>query len=176
MSIMRIQDVEFGAELEPFEPDTSLDRVRAFAHAVGWGAGARFDDHEKARQEGLPGALVPGIMSMGFITSMIHNWSSMARVERIDTVFRATLLADQPCTLCAVVTDVDIDAGIVELDVSVQNAAGETRVFGNARVLIERNPGGRADLSGKAERCRPKFDPPPAPKKQISYAFHTGRI
>ena len=138
MSIDRIEDVEFGAELPTFEPDTSLDRVRAFASAVGWGAGARFDNHERARAEGLPGALVPGIMSMGFITTMIHRWSPRARVEYIDTVFRAPLLADEPCTLSAVVTDVDVDSGVVELDVSVKNPAGETRVFGNARVCFDR--------------------------------------
>ena len=138
MSVDRIEDVEFGAELPTFEPDTSLDRVRAFANAVGWGAGARFDNHERARAEGLPGALVPGIMSMGFITTMIHQWSPRARVAYIDTVFRAPLLADEPCTLSAVVTDVDVDSGVVELDVSVKNPAGETRVFGNARVRIDR--------------------------------------
>jgi hypothetical protein len=136
MTIERIDDVEFGAELPTFEPDTSLDRVRAFAKAVGWGAGARFDNHERARAEGLPGALVPGIMSMGFITTMIHEWSPHARVLHIDTVFRAPLLADEACTLSAVVTDVDEDAGCVELDVSVKNAAGETRVFGTAKVAI----------------------------------------
>jgi len=136
MTIETIADVEFGAELPGFEPDTSLPLVRAFARAVGWGAGARFDDHDKARAEGLPGALVPGIMAMGFLTTMIHRWSPAARVERIDTVFRAPLLADEPCTLSAVVTDVDAVNGLAELDLSVKNAAAETRVFGTARVRL----------------------------------------
>lgn len=136
MTIATIADVEFGSELEPFEPDTSLPAVRAFANAVGWGAGARFKDHEGARKEGLPGALVPGIMAMGFLTTMIHRWSPAAQVERIDTVFRAPLLADEPCTLLAVVTDTDLATGVVELDLSVKNAAQETRVFGTARVRL----------------------------------------
>jgi hypothetical protein len=136
MTISTISDVEFGAELAPFEPDTSLPAVRAFANAVGWGAGARFNDHERARAEGLPGALVPGIMAMGFLTTMIHRWSPAAQVERIDTVFRAPLLADEPCALSAVVTDVDPTTGVVELDLSVKNPANETRVFGTARVRL----------------------------------------
>jgi acyl dehydratase len=135
MTISRIDEVEFGTELPAFTPDTSLDRVRAFATAVGW-HGARFDDHERARTEGLPGALVPGIMSMGFITTLIHRWAPRAKVEHIDTVFRAPLLADEPCTLSAVVTDVDADTNTLELDVSVKNPAGETRVFGTARVRL----------------------------------------
>ena len=136
MSIATIDDVEFGAELAPFDPDTSLAAVRQFATAVGWGAGGRFQDHALARKEGLPGALVPGIMAMGFLTTMIHRWSPAAQVERIDTVFRAPLIADEPCTLSAVVTDTDPSTGIVELDVAVKNPAQETRVFGTARVRL----------------------------------------
>lgn len=136
MSVRSIGDVEFGAELPPFEPDTSLAATGAFAGAVGWGLGGRFTDHEKARKEGLPGALVPGIMAMGFLTSMIHRWSAVAEVEHVDTVFRAPLLADEPCAISAVVTDVDTDSGVVELDLSVKNQKDETRVFGTARVRL----------------------------------------
>ena len=89
-----------------------------------------------ARAEGLPGALVPGIMAMGFLSSMIHRWSGSAHIETIDTVFRAPLLADEACTLSAVVTDIDTDTGLVEIDLSVKNAAQENRVFGTARVRL----------------------------------------
>lgn len=136
MSVKSIADVEFGAELEAFEPDTSLAAASAFADAVGWGRGARFRDHARARREGLPGALVPGIMAMGFLTSMIHRWSPVARVEHIDTVFRAPLLADEPCAITAVVTDMDEEQGLVQLDLTVKNTAGETRVFGTASVRL----------------------------------------
>lgn len=140
MSIRSIADVEFGMELQPFEPDTSLATTAAVADAVGWGGGGRFKDHDRAREEGLPGALVPGILAMGFLTSMIHRWSPAAKVERIDTVFRAPLLAEQACLLAAVVTDIDVDGGLVQLDLTVKNAAGETRVFGTADVRLPSNP------------------------------------
>ena len=138
MSINTIHDVEFGAELPGFEPDTSLAQTSAFARAVGWGGGrgGRFEDHARAREEGLPGALVPGIMGMGFLTTTIHQWSPHAVVEHIDTVFRAPMLADEPCHIGAVVTDIDEDEGLVELDMTLKNSAGETRVFGTARVRL----------------------------------------
>ena len=74
MSVATIHDVEFGEELPVFEPDTRIENTTAFAHSVGWG-GPRFEDHEGAREEGFPGALVPGIMGMGFLTSAIHRWA-----------------------------------------------------------------------------------------------------
>ncbi len=135
MSVTRIEDVAFGAELPGIDTDTSLVNVRDFAAAVGW-SGGRFDSHELARKEGLPGALVPGILGMGFFTAMIHRWSSNARLERIDTVFRAPLLADEPCHLSAVVTDIDTDSPRVELDLTIRNDAGETRVIGTATVRL----------------------------------------
>ncbi len=137
MTVDTISDVEFGEELPPFDPDTSLTIVTAFAQAVGWGdGGGRFSDHERARKQGLPGALVPGIMAMGFLTTMIHRWAPVGRVEHVDTVFRAPLLADEPCRIGAVVTDVDEASGLVELDLSVRNEVGETRIFGTARVRL----------------------------------------
>ena len=102
MSITNIHDVEFGAELPVFEPDTSLANVGVFARAVGWG-GPRFESHEGARKEGFPGALVPGIMGMGFLTSAIHQWAPLGHVEHVDTVFRAPMLADTPAIISAVV-------------------------------------------------------------------------
>ncbi|MGI9327104.1 MAG: MaoC family dehydratase [Pseudomonadales bacterium] len=133
MAIETLSDVEFGAELPQFDPDTGVDNVRQFVEAAGWAA-PRFTDHEAARKQGLPGALVPGIMSQGFLAAMIHRWAPAAQIVHVDTVFRAPVLVDQPCHISAVVTDVDEDEGIVEIDLTVTNDAGETRVFGTAKV------------------------------------------
>ncbi|MFV2090988.1 MAG: hypothetical protein ACC642_10030, partial [Pseudomonadales bacterium] len=80
MTAATINDVEFGEELPVFDPDTSLDNVIRFTEAAGW-RGSRFTDHEAARAEGLPGALVPGIMSQGFLAAMIHRWAPNASIE-----------------------------------------------------------------------------------------------
>ena len=135
MTISRIQDVEFGAELPVFAPDTTLDNVRRFAVAAGWNA-PRFTDHAAARKEGLPGALVPGIMSQGFLAAMIHRWAPEAAIENVDTVFRAPVVVDESYRISGVVTDVDEATGKVEIDLTVVNEAGETRVFGTARVRL----------------------------------------
>lgn len=135
MSVSTLDDVTFGEALPEFEPDTGLDNVRKFVTAAGWD-GARFVDHEAARREGLPGALVPGIMSQGFLAAMIHRWAPDAFIENIDTVFRAPVLVDQPCRISGVVTDVDEASGTVEVDLTLTNEKGETRVFGTASVKL----------------------------------------
>ena len=134
-TVTTVGDVEFGAELPTFAPDTSLDNVKRFGKFVGW-AGPRFTDHEAARKEGFPGALVPGVMSQGFLGAMIHRWAPTAEIVAIDTVFRAPVLVDQPHQIVGVVTDVDEEGGSVEIDITITNEAEETRVFGTATIKL----------------------------------------
>ncbi len=134
-TVTTVSDVEFGAEIPTFTPDTSLENVKRFGKFVGWG-GPRFTDHEAARKEGFPGALVPGVMSQGFLGAMIHRWAPSAEIVAIDTVFRAPVLVDEPHQIVGVVTDVDEEAGCVEIDITITNEAEETRVFGTATVKL----------------------------------------
>ena len=134
-TVTTVSDVEFGAEIPTFTPDTSLENVKRFGKFVGWG-GPRFTDHEAARKEGFPGALVPGGMSQGFLGAMIHRWAPSSEIVAIDTVFRAPVLVDEPHQIVGVVTDVDEEAGCVEIDITITNEAEETRVFGTATVKL----------------------------------------
>ncbi len=135
MTVKRFEDVEFGAELPPVDPDLSLANVRKFARAAEMMA-PRFTDHEGARKEGLPGALVPGVMSQAILVAMIHRWAPEAEVLKIDCVFRAPVIADQPHHVSGVVTNLDAAARTAEVDLTVANAAGETRVLGTALVRL----------------------------------------
>jgi hypothetical protein len=98
MTVHYIEDVEFGSDLPAFIPDTSLAKGAQFAKLIGWD-GPRFNDHEGARKEGLPGAMIPGVMSQGFLVAMIHHWAPSARIINIDTVFRAPVMADESHTI-----------------------------------------------------------------------------
>ena len=133
MTVTALSEVEFGTQLPEFKADTSLENVRRFCAAAGWD-GPRFTSHEAARELGFPGAIVPGVMSQGLLAAAIHRWAPNSRIDRMDTVFRAPVLVDQALVIKAVVTDIDEDEGVVELDLTVANDAGETRVFGTAKV------------------------------------------
>ena len=135
MTINTVADVEFGEELPAFKPDTSLPNVKRFAVAAGWD-GPRFTDHEYARKEGLPGALVPGIMSQGFLSAMIHNWAPSADVRLVDTVFRAPCVVDESYHINGVVTDIDEETRVIEIDLTLQNEKGETPVVGTAKITL----------------------------------------
>ncbi len=132
---VRIEDVEIGHDLPEVAPDVSMPRVRRFAGTAGMMT-ARFTDHEGAKKQGLPGAIVPGIMSQALLAALIHRWAPGSTIERIDTVFRAPILVDSHPVCRGVVTEVDAAAGTVHVDLTIANEAGESRVIGTATVRL----------------------------------------
>lgn len=134
MSTRRFEDVEFGEELE-IAVDVSMERVRRFTDATNMTFG-RFTDHEQAKKEGLPGAIVPGIMSQGILAAAIHAWAPGSEILDIDTVFRAPVQVDSRPTVRIVATDLDASARTVQLDLTIANEAKESRVVGTALVKL----------------------------------------
>jgi hypothetical protein len=132
-AVKTFSDVEFGEEFPAFTPDVSMTTVKRFTDSthMSW---ARFNDHEGARKQGLPGAIVPGIMSQGILAAMVNNWAPGCTILKIDTIFRAALLVDSTPTCNGVVTELDEQAQTAEIDLTILNEAGETRVMGTAVV------------------------------------------
>jgi acyl dehydratase len=133
VSVANFGDVEFGEELPEFTPDVTMTSVKRFTDAalMSW---SRFNDHEEAKKQGLPGAIVPGIMSQGILAAMVNNWAPGQQITKIDTIFRAALVVDSTPTCTGVVTDMDEDTKTVEIDLTIANEKGETRVMGTAVV------------------------------------------
>ena len=135
IEVKSMEDVMFGEELPVYLPDTSLKKSAAFASLVGW-EGARFSDHKKAKEEGLAGAMIPGILNQAYFSAMIHTWAPNSTLLSIDTIFRAPVIADQEYSMQATVTDIDDDQGIIEIDLVMSNQKKETRVLGTARISL----------------------------------------
>lgn len=135
-SELNYDDVDFGDELPELLADVQLSTVKIFTAATGMNFG-RFNDHEEARKSGMPGAIVPGIMSQGIFSAYIHGWAPGCDVRKIDTIFRAPLVADTEVRIRGVVTDRDDEARTVELDLTMINEADETPVLGTAIVGLK---------------------------------------
>jgi len=133
---MKFEDVELGDDLPVEHPDVSMERVVQFTEAANQKF-PRFTDHEAAKAEGLPGALVPGIMSQALLATMVHRWAPGCRIVKLDTVFRGHVVVDTSVTIEGAVTDTDDDTRTVEVDLTVTNAQGRTGVMGTAVVSFD---------------------------------------
>lgn len=133
---VRFSEVELGDELPEFRPDVSMPAIRRFTSDAAYMPAPRFIDHEGARKEGLPAAIVPGIMSQGLLAALIHRWCPGVSISSIDTIFRAPILVDSQPVCRGVVTDRNEENETVEVDLTIVNEAGETSVLGTARVAF----------------------------------------
>ncbi len=134
-SVRRFDEVFEGDEIGPITRLLSKDEVRAYARACGVFF-PRFTDDEGARQEGLPGMITPGNMSMGLLATLIESWAGAGALRRLGTTFRGLVLPDRTIRLCGAVTQKDDDARIVELDVWLESDEGERLVIGTASVKL----------------------------------------
>ncbi len=132
---MRFEDVELGDELPTEHPDVSMERVVQFTDASNQRF-PRFRNHEAAKAEGLPGALVPGIMSQGLLAAMVHRWAPGCQIRSLDTVFRAPLVVGTKPTISGAVTDVNEETRTAEVDLTIVGEDGRTGVLGTAIVAF----------------------------------------
>ena len=73
MKTLYFEEVEEGDELPPIDLLLTKDFVRTYAKTAGMDF-PRFTDDEGARQEGLPGMIAPGVLSMGLLARLIGEW------------------------------------------------------------------------------------------------------
>jgi len=134
-SVRRFDEVFEGDEIGPITRLLSKDEVRAYARACGVYF-PRFTDDAGARQEGLPGMITPGNMSMGLLATLIESWAGAGALRRLGTTFRGLVLPDRTIRLCGAVTQKDDDARTVELDVWLESDESERLVVGTASVKL----------------------------------------
>ena len=125
------ENLEPGDELPPLAVDLESGFVRDHAIAMGMEAD-RFTDEAKAREEGLPGQITPGNMSLGLLTRTLLTWLPGARIERIGTTFRGLARAGQPVRIQAMITEKDIPTGRIECDIWMESETGDRLVIGTA--------------------------------------------
>jgi acyl dehydratase len=134
--VIRFDDVLEGDELPGREFLLEKDDVRAYVKAANQWA-PRFTDDEGARQEGLPGMITPGNMSMGLLTTMIEAWAGPGSLRRLGTTFRGLLLPGRTIRLCGAVTQRDEGTRSVELDVWIETDEGDRVVAGTATARLK---------------------------------------
>ena len=133
------EDVELGDDLGPVERTITDEQVQAFVEMWGAESGpSRFTSEQVAIDEGLPGAIVPGAMSVGIISQVITGWSSNVTLKTLDLIFRQMVRHDIAYQLKGIVTDTNVvdEEPQIECDVWMEGPDGTRLVMGKAIVLL----------------------------------------
>jgi acyl dehydratase len=134
-------DVEIGDELEELEICPSTEDVIRYVNVARM-ANARFTDDAYARNEGLAGAIIPGNMSLGFLSRMVAEFFPLGTVKALTANFRATVPHNTPLLCSGVVTEKQEANGenLVFCDLVLTNEDGDRYVQGTAQVALPRRP------------------------------------
>ena len=140
MTFPSFEDVELGDEIGPVETEATDEAVLAFCRA--WGKWRptpnRFTDPQLAKEKGLSGPIVPGIMALAMMARMLTEWAGVASIRDLDAVFRQPVPHHQPITIAGIITDTRREDGenLVECDVLMTGAQGERYVTAKATVAL----------------------------------------
>ena len=134
------EDIDIGDEIAELDicPSTA-----EWCALLGWRMqSGRFTDDAYARQEGLPGAIIPGNMSLGFLSRMLTEFFPAGTLKELTANFRATVPHNTALTCRGVVTEKQTRDGehVIFCDVVLSNEEGER--------YVRYSPGCSADACG----------------------------
>jgi len=135
-------DVEPGDEVGPMEVTPTREKIRAYATVMSGGAprgAGRFTSDEAAQGEGLRNMIVPGNMSMAFLSQLLTDWAGpQGKLRRLEVNFRRMVNPDEVISCTGLVIDKDeVDGEAhVRIDVAIDNPRGEKPVVGTAVVAL----------------------------------------
>jgi acyl dehydratase len=136
-TVAYFEDIEIGDELAELDIcPTTADVVR-FVDVARMQSG-RFTSDDYARKEGLPGAIVPGNMSLGFLSRMLTEFFPLGTLRELTANFRATVPHNTSLTCSGVVTEKQSRNGehLIFCDVMLSNPDGDHYVQGTAQVVV----------------------------------------
>jgi acyl dehydratase len=134
---VRFAEVDVGHELCSFTLTLGAEQVKQYALAARM-PGGRFMSDEAARQEGLPGQIVPGNFSLALFSRLIAASFPGARLTRLSATFRGLVRPGYALLVHGVVTEKHSSerGNFVECDLILESAEGDRWVTGTATVQL----------------------------------------
>jgi len=131
------EDIEVGDEFAELEICPTTADVIRYVKVARMESG-RFTDDEYARKEGLSGAIIPGNMSLGFLSRMLTDAFPKGILKSLTANFRATVPHNIPLICSGVVTEKQEKDGekLIYCDVLLTNEDGDRFVQGTAIMTL----------------------------------------
>jgi hypothetical protein len=131
------EDIDIGDEIEDIEINPTTNDVVRYVTVAHMQSG-RFTDDEYARNEGLAGAIIPGNMSLGFLSRMLTDFFPKGVLKTITANFRSMVPHHTPLICSGVVTEkIEQDGeNLVFCDILLSNEEGDRYVQGTAQVAL----------------------------------------
>ena len=139
------EDVSLGDVLPSLVRQPTEEIVKAFVKVWTPDRGAnRFTDDVQAKRDGFPRTIVPGILSMSYLSQVVLTWADNVELQKLDVIYRGLVFHGERLACRGVVADKAMEGGLplVHVDVYMEREGGERPLTGSARVLVPQRPAG----------------------------------
>ncbi len=134
------EDVRVGDSVPPLEKTPTLDNLIRYCAAIDYFYPSHFDQ-QFARRAGFPDVLVHGVLKSGFMGQMMMDWAGpKAWIRKMDVQYRRPDFPGRRLTCKGRVlrTYIQDGRGLVDLDIWVENEAGERTTPGTVTIQLPR--------------------------------------
>lgn len=136
MTQRTIADVQVGDTLPAMAKSASEAQLFLYS-AASFNPHRIHYDHAYAQFEGHDDLLVHGPLQGSWLTQFLTDWAGPnGRLVNVDWQNRASAFPNQALEFHGTITAVDVEAGLVDIDVREQTADGRTLMPGTARVRL----------------------------------------
>ena len=98
---LSFEDIDLGDEIGPVELVATDENVATFCELWGNPMPNRFTSQDMAEASGLPGPIVPGVMSMAIMGQALTDWAGPESLKDLDLVFRQPVPHNKPLLISA---------------------------------------------------------------------------
>ncbi|MGD0073622.1 MAG: MaoC family dehydratase N-terminal domain-containing protein [Candidatus Binataceae bacterium] len=133
--LIDFETLKVGDTLGPEHLFVGKQHTRLFVRAAHMDS-PRFTDDDWARSQGLPGAILPGNMSLSLLTKLLTDWigNANARLVRLGTTYRSPVVTEHTVTMQGFVTHTNPAERTADIDLWMENEDADRLVIGTATV------------------------------------------
>lgn len=131
------QNIKIGHQTRVSEKKFSRSLVKSFQNYQGnYGMPNKLTSKHFAQQHGLPGPLVPGAMSIAYISRHLNETMPETWIRKLDIIFRRSVKQETKIFANAVIIDKYISMGkeTIECDIFLKDSTFSPLVIGKATI------------------------------------------
>jgi len=133
------EDVQVGDEITPLCVQTTPTQLFFFSAATYNGHRIHYDRSWAVDVEGYPDVLVHGPLQAALLARAVTDWiGGRGRLIRFAVQNRASAFPGERLRFTGVVTAIDAERGLIELELRGANGAGQPLMPGSATVVLPR--------------------------------------
>ena len=138
VDLLCYEDISIGDEIPPLVKNPTLNEIKIFCRLYQEPEPNRFTDIAVAKKQGVPFLIIPGGLTIAYLSQLIIGWSPTISISRLDVIFRGRIKQKDIIHCRGLVTDKEVrqNTPYIDCDVFIEDSSGQRPITGKATIQI----------------------------------------